>query len=150
MATEATYETAVGIMPAGGTVPTAANRSVSSNAPASAMAMLLRLHLTYLWRHRQPLSLGDPQLFTELVQRRKLVDRDPRIPRLIDKVTAKQIIADTLGPEWITPTLWSGEVLPDAPPCLPPFVVKSRHGCRQMRVVRGESVDWYEIMRAAT
>ena len=112
--------------------------------------MLLRLHLTYLWRHRRPLSLSDPQLFTELVQQRKLIDRDPRIPLWIDKLTAKQIAADALGQEWITPTLWSGDTLPEEPPCKPPFVVKSRHGCRQMRVVRGESDDWNEIRQAAS
>jgi hypothetical protein len=146
MGIQATYEPAVGLTLADDAVPTAANRVIPRTV--AAMTMLLRLHLTYLWRHRHPLSLRDPQLFTELVQRRKLIDRDPRIPRLIDKLTAKQIVADTLGAEWITPTLWSGETLPDAPPCLPPFVVKSRHGCRQMRVVRNRDVDWDEIRRA--
>lgn len=109
----------------------------------------MRLHLTYLWRHRRPLSLRDPQLFTELVQHRKLVDRDPRIPQWIDKLTAKQMVAQTLGQDWVTPTLWSGDSLPEQPPCAPPFVVKSRHGCRQMRVVRSQADDWREVRRAA-
>jgi len=113
------------------------------------LASLLRLHLTYLWRHRRPLSLRDPRRFTELVQRRKITDRDSRIPRLIDKLAVKQFVADALGPEWVTPTLWSGDMLPDEPPCTPPFVVKSRHGCKQMRVVRSTSDDWNEVRRAA-
>ena len=128
---------------------TAATPVVSPRPAAASRATLLRLHLTYLWRHRHLLSLNDPQLFTELVQQRKLVDRDPRSPRLIDKLTAKQIVADALGQEWVTPTLWSGERLPEERPCEPPFVVKSRHGCRQMRVVRSGTDDWTEIRRAA-
>jgi len=122
---------------------------VSRPYPAPSKAILLRLHLTYLWRHRRPLSLRDPQLFTELVQYRKLVDRDPRIPLWIDKLTAKQMVAETLGQDWVTPTLWSGNSLPEQPPCASPFVVKSRHGCRQMRVVRSRADDWDEIRRAA-
>lgn len=127
----------------------AARPGVSHRDAKPSMATLLRLHLTYLWRHRRLLSLSDAQLFTELVQRRKLIDRDPRIPRWIDKLTAKQIVADTLGQEWVTPTLWSGERLPEEPPCASPFVVKSRHGCRQMRVFRSPANDWSEIRRAA-
>lgn len=128
---------------------TTATQAADRRLPAPSIATLLRLHLTYLWRHRRLLSLGDPQLFTELVQQRKLIDRDPRIPKRIDKLTAKQIVAAALGQDWITPTLWSGEILPDEPPCAPPFVVKSRHGCRQIRVVRSKADDWNEIRRAA-
>ncbi|HXH16410.1 MAG TPA: ATP-grasp fold amidoligase family protein [Sphingomonas sp.] len=113
------------------------------------VATLLRLHLTYLWRHRRVLSLDAPRLFTELVQHRKLVDRDPRIPRLIDKLAVKRFVADRLGPQWITPTLWSGDVLPTEPPCARPFVVKSRHGCRQIRVVCNATDDWQATRRAA-
>lgn len=117
--------------------------------PRSSLAMLMRLHLTYLWRHRRPLSLTSPRLFTELVQRRKLVDRDPRMPTLIDKLTVKRFVSDRLGAEWVTPTLWSGDVLPLAPPCSSPFVVKSRHGCKQIRVFASETDDWNTVRRAA-
>lgn len=117
---------------------------------APSLAALLRLHLTYLWRHRRPLSLRDTQLFTELVQQRKLIDRDPRIPRWIDKLTARQMVSEALGQEWVTPTLWSGKPLPEQPPCAPPFVVKSRHGCRQMRVVRSQANAWCKVRCAAS
>lgn len=117
--------------------------------PRSSLAMMLRLHLTYLWRHRRPLSLTSPQLFTELVQRRKLVDRDPRMRTLIDKLTVKHFVSDRLGAEWITPTLWSGDVLPLTPRCSSPFVVKSRHGCKQFRVFCSETDDWNMVRHAA-
>jgi len=117
---------------------------------AAPLAAVLRLHLTYLWRHRRPLSLGNPTRFTELVQRRKLRDRDRRVPPLIDKVAVKRFVAEALAPEWVTPTLWSGEELPAAPAWPYPFVVKSRHGCNQRRFVRDGGEDWRAIRRAAT
>lgn len=115
----------------------------------SAVATVLRLHLTYLWRHRRLLSLDEPKRFTELIQRRKLIDRDPLIPLLTDKLAAKATVADLLGPDWITPTLWTGTTLPTSQPFAPPFVVKSRHGCKQIRIVRRENGDWQAVRRAA-
>ena len=114
-----------------------------------AVATLLRLHLTYLWRHRRLLSLNVPKRFTELIQRRKLIDHDPLIPLLTDKLAVKATVADLLGPDWITPTLWTGTTLPTSQPFAPPFVVKSRHGCKQVRIVRRENGDWQAVRRAA-
>ncbi|WP_230480879.1 ATP-grasp fold amidoligase family protein [Sphingomonas sp. Leaf21] len=116
--------------------------------PAS-LATFIRVHLSYLWRHARILSLRRPQRFTELVQLRKLVDRDRRMPGLIDKLAVKQMVADRLGAQWVTPTLWSGMTLPDRPPCAAPFVLKSRHGCRQIRIVRDDGEDWQAIRRAS-
>lgn len=100
-----------------------------------------RLHLTYWWRHRRPLHLAAPRRLTEWVQYRKLHDRDPRLPALLDKVAVKAMVAAQLGTEWVTPTLWQGRVLPDRPPWPMPFVVKARHGCGQVAVVR-TAADW--------
>ncbi len=113
----------------------------------SSLSALARLHLTYLWRHHRRLSIARPTRFTELVQRRKLIDRDPRFPGLIDKLMVKQVVADVLGPEWVTPTLWSGTELPAAPPCAGVYVVKSRHGCGQMIVAGSGQADWSTVRR---
>lgn len=95
------------------------------------------------------MSLDVPTRFTELVQRRKLFEHDPRLPLLIDKVGAKRIVAEQLGDEWVTPTLWFGTTLPETS-CWPyPFVVKSRHGCNQRRFVRTDTEDWAVIRRAS-
>lgn len=118
-----------------------------SQRDVSAMA-LLRVHLAYLWRHRRPLSLGAPARFTELVQRRKLFD-DTRLPLLIDKLGVKRFVAQTLGEHWVTPTLWSGTVLPRTPRWQLPFVVKSRHGCNQRRFMRTGEENWTAICRAS-
>lgn len=102
----------------------------------------LRLHLTYMWRHRRRLDLAAPRLFTEHVQHRKLHDRDQRLPLYADKLGVKSIVADRLGNDWVIPTLWHGETLPAVPPWPRPFVVKSRHGCKQIAFVRTPGVDW--------
>ena len=108
-----------------------------------------RVRLVYWWRHRRAVDLADPRLFTELVQHRKLFDRDPRQPLLADKVLVKQWVAERLGPDWVIPTLWHGRALPVRPPWPTPFVVKARHGCRQNAFVRDTAVDWPTLRRRA-
>lgn len=125
-----------------------ASKQASSPMPVSAMA-LVRVNLAYLWRHRRVLSISAPARFTELVQRRKLFENDNRLPLLIDKLSVKRFVAEELGEDWVTPTLWSGTVLPDTPGWPPPFAVKSRHGCNQSRFVRTGKEDWTAIRRAS-
>ncbi|MBI0476984.1 hypothetical protein D9601_16650 [Sphingomonas sp. MA1305] len=108
-----------------------------------------RISLAYLWRHRRLPRLDAPSLFTELVQHRKLHDRDPRLGALVDKVIVKAWVAQQLGQKWVTPTLWTGSALPALPPWPRPFVVKSRHGCRQHAFVRTGDEDWAAIRRGA-
>ncbi len=76
--------------------------------------------------------------FTEMVQRRKLFDRDDRHTALMDKLAAKRAVANVLGPEWITPSIWQGFVLPERPINPMPIIVKARHGCNQYEALRGE------------
>lgn len=105
----------------------------------------LRIALTYLWRHHRLPRIGQPERFTEFVQHRKLFDRDPRLASFSDKVIAKQLVADRIGANWITPTLWHGTVLPEQSPWPRPFVVKSRHGCNQRAFVRLDDDDWETV-----
>ena len=102
-------------------------------APASAEGALalIRVRLTYLWSHgRLPDTINAPR-FTEMVQRRKLYDRDPRQVARMDKIAAKRMAARLLGPEWVTPTLWQRDTLPATPRFGFPAIVKARHGCNQ-------------------
>lgn len=120
-----------------------------SKTSAPSLAALARVHFAYACRHRRPLDLHSARRFTELVQWRKLYDRDPRFASLIDKVNVKRVVAQHLGVEWVTPTLWSGLVLPPEP-CWPaPFVVKSRHGCNQRRFFRRGTDRWAAIQHAS-
>ena len=94
--------------------------------------------LTYLWRHQRVPDLGAAPRFTEMVQRRKLHDRDPGQTSLMDKIAAKQMASALLGPEWATPTLWHGTALPPSPPFPMPAILKARHGCNQYQVLRSD------------
>ena len=108
----------------------------------------IRVHLTYLWQHRRILNLRAPRRFTEWVQFRKLYDRDPRLPQLVDKVAVKTLVAAALGPDWVIPTLWHGRELPAQPPAPLPLVVKARHGCGHVAFVRTPA-EW-EAARSRT
>lgn len=107
-------------------------------APASAGQGLARarIGLTYAFRHRRLPDLDAAPRFTEMVQRRKLFDRDSRQTVLIDKIAAKDLAEAQLGCEWVTPTLWTGRNLPEVPPFASPSMVKARHGCNQYRALR--------------
>jgi hypothetical protein len=109
---------------------------------------LLRVHLTYMWQHRRALHLRSPQRFTEWVQHRKLHNRDPRLPSLIDKVAVKALVAAELGPDWVIPTIWHGCVLPAFPPASLPLVVKARQGCGQVAFVRTPD-EWCAVRSRA-
>lgn len=109
----------------------------------------LRIAITYLWRHHRLPRLARPERFTEFVQHRKLFDRDRRLPALSDKLAVKHLVADRIGADWITPTLWHGTMLPAQPDWPVPFVVKSRHGCNQRAFVRAATDDWQAVRRRA-
>ena len=91
----------------------------------------LRIRLTYLWRHGRLPDLCNPTRFTELVQTRKLTDRNPLMASFINKVTAKTVASRALGDDWIIPTIWTGDALPRDPDWEYPIIVKASHGCNQ-------------------
>lgn len=101
----------------------------------------VRVSIIYLWRHGYLPNLARPQRFNEWVQWRKLEDRDLSLAALTDKLYAKSLAADLIGPDLVIPTLWQGDQLPCAPPWPMPFIVKSNHGCGQFVVVRSQQ-DW--------
>ena len=102
----------------------------------------------YFVHHRRLPDLAHPTRFTEKVIRRKLFDRDPRLPIMADKIAVKEFVAATLGGQYVTPTLWSGESLPplrerDWPV---PHVLKANNGSgTNIFVRRGDEVDWEAI-----
>lgn len=126
--------------------PSDDRRSTKSMEQAAAR---LRIRLTHLWRHRRLPDLTSPRRFNDLVQVRKLRDRNPMMPLWADKVAAKTLVADRLGAEWVTPLLWSGHQLPDRCSWQGPVVVKARHGCRQNAFVQLGARDW-DVARVAS
>lgn len=108
----------------------------------------VRVSLTYLWRHGYLPNIAQPRRFNEWVQWRKLGDRDLSLAALTDKLYAKSLVLDLMGPSLVIPTLWHGRHLPSLPPWSLPFIVKANHGCRQFVVVRCHS-DWRRAQKAA-
>lgn len=102
----------------------------------------LRVAISYMFRYQRMVDFSNPITFTELVQRRKLECSDQRMVLMADKVAVKSYVAETLGSEWVIPTLWQGIELPDTPEWPLPFVLKSRHGCNQNIFFRDGSEDW--------
>ncbi|OEO29498.1 hypothetical protein VW23_026080 [Devosia insulae DS-56] len=93
-------------------------------------------------------NLLRPARFTEKVQIAKLRWRSPRMVALADKVAVKPIVADQLGAEWITPTLYAGRVLPprDERNWPMPYVIKANDWSGGNVFVTGpEAPDWDAI-----
>lgn len=122
----------------------------SPTLPAEeARRLPLKLELMHLWRNHYWPDLDRPSTFNELVQARKLRDRNPLLAQLADKVRVKDHVARRLGPEWVIPTLWHGTELPERPDWPLPFVLKSSHASCQCAFVRSGREDWAGIRRRA-
>lgn len=78
-------------------------------------------------------DLANPRLFSEKVQVRKLYDRNPLYPVMVDKHAAKALIGERAGAQYVVPTLWVGRDLAAVDwSAIPlPAVVKPTHasGC---------------------
>lgn len=106
------------------------------------------LEALYLKHHGRVPDLRFPKTFTEKIQYRKLFEHDQRFPILSDKIRVKDEIAARLGSDWIIPTLWYGDRLPDraARTWQCPYVIKASHGsgCNYF-VVSPEDADWTAV-----
>ena len=88
------------------------------------------LKFLYYMKYYRPLNLDAPLSFTEKIQWLKLNDHKELYTTLVDKITAKNYVADKIGSEYIIPTLGSWDsideidfdTLPDR------FVLKTNHG----------------------
>jgi hypothetical protein len=85
--------------------------------------------LDHLRCHGRLPNLQYPSTFSEKIACRKLHDRDPRIPQLVDKIVAKQQMAARFGPEFILPLLatFSNEAEVDFAALPYPCVIKPNH-----------------------
>ncbi len=87
------------------------------------------LRLKYRASMGKKLNLNAPQTYNEKLQWMKLYDRNPAYTPLVDKYAVKEIVAETIGEEYIIPTLgvWDRvedidfDALPDQ------FVLKCTH-----------------------
>lgn len=97
----------------------------------------LYLKIIYFLEMGHLLNLKHPKCFTEKLQWLKLYDYKPEYTRMVDKITAKEYVAEIIGEEYIIPTLgiWKHfddidfSMLPDK------FVLKTNHGSGNNGVV---------------
>lgn len=89
-------------------------------------------------------DMDRPRTFCEKVQARKLYDRNPLYPVLVDKAAMKDFVARTVGEAYVTPTYWVGTDLTtvDWSRVPLPAVVKPTHASAQGRFLYGqEDID---------
>ena len=86
-------------------------------------------------------DLEAPRLFTEKVQARKLFDRNPVYPVLVDKDAAKAVIASRAGADYVIETYWVGTDIKtiDWTKVKLPAVAKPTNGSGQGRFLRTEA-----------
>lgn len=113
----------------------------------------LRVMRKYRRRVGRYPNLFRPTRFTEKVQVAKLRWRSPRMVVLADKVLAKHAVADLLGSEWVTPTLYVGTALPPRSernwPM--PYVIKANNSSGGNYFVTGaDEPNWDEIERSVS
>jgi len=93
----------------------------------------LHVTLDFLRFHHRLPNYDNPQTLNEKIAWRKLYDRNPLLPVLVDKVRAKEFIAQKFGKEYVIPTLAvydTAEALDFnlEPLSKPPYVLKTNHG----------------------
>ena len=75
-------------------------------------------------------DLRNPKTLNEKIAHRKLYERDPRMPALVDKIAVKETMAARYGAEFVIPTLatFASEQEIDFAALPYPCVVKANHG----------------------
>lgn len=99
------------------------------------------LKLLYKGAMGKKLNLNSPKSFNEKLQWLKMHDHNEQYISLVDKLAAKQYVADNIGIEYVVPTLavWdkaqdiSADSMPDK------FVIKCNHDQGSCRIVSRES-----------
>lgn len=102
------------------------------------------LQLRYFLTFRKPLNLKNPKTFNEKLQWLKLYDRKPEYTRMVDKHAVKAYIAETIGGQYVVPTLgvWNSfdEIDFDVLPAK--FVLKCTHDSGGLVICKDkESLD---------
>lgn len=96
------------------------------------------LQIQYYYKLKKFINFRNPKTFNEKLQWLKINDRKPEYTKLVDKLAVKEFITDTIGKEYIIPTLgvWTDvkdidfDNLPDQ------FVLKANHDSGSVVVCR--------------
>lgn len=106
-----------------------------SGTLAKARAAITPSYLVIVWEYFRQFgevrSFLFPRTFNELIQHRKLFNRNPLLPLTTDKYAARAYVAEKVGEQYLVPLY----VVADDPEAIDyaalpvPFVVKATHGC---------------------
>ena len=107
------------------------------------------LKLAYRMKLGKKLDLGNPQTFNEKLQWLKIYNRKSEFTKMVDKLEAKQFVAERIGVEHIIPTLgvWDSFEEIDFNTLPRKFVLKCTHDSGGLFVVREKSEFNQEIAR---
>jgi hypothetical protein len=106
------------------------------------------VQLQFFRAYRRFIDMENPQRFTEKIQILKLRGGLEAHSGWVDKLEAKRRVAEILGEQWITPTLWRGRQLPPvaARTWPTPYLIKANHGSGfYHHVVTEADKDWPRI-----
>lgn len=88
-------------------------------------------------------DLLHPKTFNEKLQWRKLYDRNPLWPTLVDKVAVKALLKRNGARDWLIPTIWTGSHLTAAAlgRLSPPYVIKPNNSSGRIVINRDPGAD---------
>lgn len=100
-----------------------------------------QLQLMYFKHFKRFIHFRNPKTFNEKIQWLKLNDRNPEYTKLVDKYEVKQYIADTIGSEYVIPTLGVWERVEDINfDSLPDqFVLKCTHDSGSIAICKDKA-----------
>lgn len=107
----------------------------------SLIPIRLRLQILYFRRFRKLIDYDNPVAFNELLQVRKLNDRNKILTKAADKIKSKQLVQSLINEVYIPRTLWCGDCaksIDDLDISLLPrdYVFKANHTSQTLRIIR--------------
>ena len=119
------------------------NQTIKEIGKKVAALIPTKLWLSYMFKRKfgRGIDWKNPKTFNEKLQWLKVYDKNPLYTTLVDKYEVKKYIADTIGEEYVIPTLgvWDRfedidfDTLPDQ------FVLKCTHDSGGLVIVRDKS-----------
>lgn len=108
----------------------------------SLIPMKARVNILYFRRfHRFP-NLQKPLMFTEKLQLKKLIDRDPKLTIAADKILSKEFVKNITSELYIPKTLWSAKSdsevkMLDISSLPSNYVYKANHTSQTIEIIKG-------------
>jgi len=112
------------------------------------LPLRLKIQIQYFQTFGHLPNLNNPQTFNELIQTQKLSPVANRFAPYADKIAVKDFVRETIGDQYVIPTLYAGERLPPLDQRIwpLPFVIKASHGCAMNLFIREpEDLNWTRL-----